>query len=71
MPAHPVGDCIDIGEDSEIFTMEYLSEFMEKIWPMYEHHGFTRDTALIAWSMGQQRIILEAMLQTLGEDNGF
>ncbi len=48
----------------------YLSEFERDVWPTLKTHGFSRDTALIVWTLNRvvnQVIALEEAL--IGEED--
>jgi len=44
---------IEWSEDTEVSWIEVLAEFDEKVWPVFERAGYTKDTALILWSIVQ------------------
>lgn len=40
---------IDISEECEIDWREYLTEWLDKIYPIFKEKGFTQDAALQVW----------------------
>ena len=42
---------IDIPEVDEIEHINYLSDFREKVWPIYNKEGMTFGEALIVWRL--------------------
>jgi len=38
-------------EEAEASWREYLAHFVEHVYPMFAQHGFSRDTALMAWEI--------------------
>jgi len=44
---------IEWSEDTEVSWIEMLVEFEEKVLPVFERAGYSKDTALILWSIVQ------------------
>jgi len=44
---------IEWSEDTEVSWIEMLAEFDSKIWPVFEHAGYRKDTALLLWAIVQ------------------
>lgn len=42
---------VDMDEDAEISHIQFLAEFEEEVWPIYERHGYTKDTALLSYQL--------------------
>jgi hypothetical protein len=58
---------IPMAEATEIAHRNYLSEFNEKVWPIYQRYGFSRDAALLSWNLDKMRERLEGIEQLLTE----
>jgi hypothetical protein len=48
-------DLIEFSEESERSWRQYMSEFRDKVYPMFERYGFTYAEAMITWRL--ERII--------------
>jgi len=46
-------DAIDFAEVDEEDWRQYLAEFREKVWPMFEEQGFTFPQAYAVWRQEQ------------------
>lgn len=51
MPIEEREAAIDLSEKYEEAWIVYLTEFDEKIWPIFKRHGYTKDAALLMWRM--------------------
>ncbi len=60
-------EMIQVDESDEIALRNYLSEFNEKVWPIYQRYGFPKHAALIDHSLDQMRGRLERIVTLLEE----
>lgn len=44
---------IDVTEENEISWINSLSDFDEKVWPLFEKHGYTKDAAHLMWFLNR------------------
>lgn len=44
-------EIIDLDEGDEVEHINYLSEFREKVWPIYQKEGMSFGDALIIWKL--------------------
>jgi hypothetical protein len=44
---------IPLDESCEQDWIRYLTEFEERVWPMFKRRGYTKDAALITWKIHQ------------------
>lgn len=65
---------MDLYGDDEIITFteecehnhaRYLAEFFEKVWPVLERQGISRDTALLYWSLTKCENMLEQIAEAM------
>ena len=52
---------IEMHERTEIYYRTYLSEFDEKVWPIFKHYGYPKSTALMMWSLDKLRCSVESI----------
>lgn len=61
-------DYIPMAEATEIAHRNYLSEFNEKVLPIYAHYGFSKDTALLAWMLCKIENRLDDVVDAIRDD---
>jgi hypothetical protein len=52
---------ITMSETNEASHRNFLAEFEEKAWPIYQRYGYSRDTALLMWNLDSIRESVEAI----------
>ena len=60
---------IEWSEDTEVSWIEMLVEFEEKVWPVFDRAGYTKDTALILWSIIQVKGTLNEIAASVEPDD--
>lgn len=46
-------EMITMHERTEIFWRNHNAEFDEKVWPIFQRHGYSKDAALTCWLIGK------------------
>ena len=59
---------IDMDEETEVSHIEFLSEFEDEVWPIYQRRGLTKDTALLAWQLNNIQNTLLRIRDAVEED---
>lgn len=49
MPLEHAEELIPLEEATEIAHRNFLSEFNEKAWPIFEHYGYSKEAGLNHW----------------------
>lgn len=57
---------IPMAETDEASYRNYLCEFEEKVWPIFERYGYTKDTALLMWTLEKIRMGIQAIQEDMG-----
>jgi hypothetical protein len=60
-------ELIDMGEDVEINHRNYLTEWDEKVWPIFKNRGISKEGALTYWMLNKAISELAAITRTLEE----
>lgn len=60
-------DLIAWSERTEQNYMQFLREFDEKVWPLFQRRGYSKDAALMVWSMRQVQADLENLEALTGD----
>jgi len=60
---------IEWSEDTEVSWIEMLAEFNEKVWPAFEHAGYTKDTALLLYSIVQLKAAVNEIADAVIPDD--
>ena len=60
---------IEWSEDTEVSWIEMLVEFEEKVLPVFERAGYSKDTALILWSIIQVKSTLNEIADAVIPDD--
>lgn len=63
------GEYLDWCEDTEVSWIEMLSEFNEKIRPVFERAGYSGDTALIMYSIVQLKAAVNDLADRIDPDD--
>lgn len=61
------GEYIVWDEDVEVSWIEVLAEFDDKVWPVFERRGYTKDTALLLWSIIQLKKVVNDIASAVVE----
>lgn len=56
-------DIIELNETVEINHRQYLLEFDEKVWPIFEQRGYSKDTALLFWLLNRMENKLDTLIK--------
>lgn len=46
-------DIVRLTAQTEFRWRNFLSDFNEKVWPLFREYGFSKDAALAAWMMAK------------------
>jgi hypothetical protein len=60
-------ELISWAEQTEQHYMQFLREFDEKVWPLFQRRGYSKDAALMVWSMRQLQGDLENLESLTGD----
>lgn len=60
-------ELITMSERTEALHRNYLAEFEEKVWPIYQRWGYTKDTAMLAWMLMRVTDRQDDMIELLKE----
>lgn len=62
-------ELIPFAERTEIMHRNYLAEFREKVWPMYQRYGFSLDAAMTIWMLNKLMNNIEELIDLMREDD--
>lgn len=61
-------DIIEFAEDCERSHRDYLAEFKEKVYPIFEPYGFTFADAYNQWTLNKIHTVLDEIARHLSGD---
>lgn len=60
-------EMIDFDEACEIQHINYLIEFKDKVWPIYQAQGFTLGEAFFAWKFNVLKNTVDELIEEMRE----
>jgi hypothetical protein len=60
-------EVVEFTEDVEVSHREYLAEFKEKVWPVFEPYGFTFPEAYNYWALNKLHNAVDKLCSVLDD----